>query len=60
MRYDKHLAIKDWNTRIVKGVKTVFTNEMFGKLGPVWIARTVAEMYGPCETLTELYSDLGQ
>lgn len=26
MRYDKHLAIRDWNTRIVKGVKTVFSH----------------------------------
>jgi Lar family restriction alleviation protein len=60
MRYDKHLAIKDWNTRIVKGVRAVFSYEMFGKIGFVWMARTGGEMYGPCLSLDELYSDLGQ
>lgn len=52
-RYEKNLAIKDWNTRIINGVKAVFSHEMLGKLGPVWIARSGKEMYGPCKTLDE-------
>lgn len=51
MRYDRGLAVEDWNTRIVNSHRVTFSWEPPGVIGEtsVWVVCSDGYMYGPCD-----------